>query len=166
MSSSGLGCWVVVDHRLVEDQRQAVPGAQAAPAAADGDSSWTTCQVAAGLLAVAPPPVATTSRASLPLRRCTGPAASSPRLTDLSWQLLDRGWDIRYSPEVTVTHPTTTPRRHEMAARLTARNRVWLARRNLPWPLALTYVAVWVTITAVRKSFPRSEEHTSELQSH
>lgn len=74
--------------------------------------------------------------------------------TDLSWQLLDRGWDIRYSPEVTVTHPTTTPRRHEMAARLTARNRVWLARRNLPWPLALTYVAVWVTITAVRKSFP------------
>jgi GT2 family glycosyltransferase len=74
--------------------------------------------------------------------------------TDLSWRLLDRGWDIRYSPEITVTHPATTPGRHEMASRLTARNRVWLARRNLPWPLAVAYVSNWLAITALRRSFP------------
>ena len=34
--------------------------------------------------------------------------------------------------------------------RLNARNRVWVARRNLPWPLAVIYVAVWTALTVVR----------------
>ena len=31
-----------------------------------------------------------------------------------------------------------------------ARNRLWVARRNLPWPLAVIYVAVWTVLTVVR----------------
>lgn len=74
--------------------------------------------------------------------------------TDLSWRLLDRGWSIRYEPDLSVFHPRTTPARHADAARRTARNRVWLARRRLPLPLAITYLMVWLTIGAARD--PRS----------
>jgi hypothetical protein len=31
-----------------------------------------------------------------------------------------------------------------------ARNRVWLARRNLPLPLAVGYVMTWVALTVLR----------------
>jgi hypothetical protein len=41
-----------------------------------------------------------------------------------------------------------------MFYRYNARNRVWLARRNLPWPLALTYCAVWVAMTLLRERRP------------
>jgi hypothetical protein len=33
---------------------------------------------------------------------------------------------------------------------MNARNRVWVARRNLPMPLDLLYVASWVLITLAR----------------
>lgn len=74
--------------------------------------------------------------------------------TDLAWRLLDAGWKIRYAAELVVLHPASVPGRHQMAARLTARNRVWLARRNLPAPLALIYLADWLGLTVARRSFP------------
>jgi hypothetical protein len=51
-------------------------------------------------------------------------------------------------------HPSTLATRHDVFYRYNARNRVWLARRNLPWPLALAYLAVWVAVTVLRERRP------------
>ena len=53
-----------------------------------------------------------------------------------------------------VVHPRTDPTRHPGAARRTMRNRVWLAYRNLPAPLAVVYVANWLVISAIRQPAP------------
>ena len=60
--------------------------------------------------------------------------------TDLAWRALDDGWRIRYLAEVLMYHPATAPGRHAAYLRLNARNRVWLARRRLPWPLVPVYL--------------------------
>ena len=70
--------------------------------------------------------------------------------TDLAWAALDHGWRIRYAAEVAMGHPTTTPARHATYYRLNARNRVWLARRRLPWPVAAAYLAIWTALTVAR----------------
>ena len=69
----------------------------------------------------------------------------------MSWRLLDLGYRIEYDAAVTVCHPPVHNARHETWYRLEARNRVWLARRNLPWPLAVVYLADWVMITVLRE---------------
>ncbi|MGH3319080.1 MAG: glycosyltransferase family 2 protein [Streptosporangiaceae bacterium] len=71
--------------------------------------------------------------------------------TDFAWRVLDAGYRIRYDAEAVMCHPAVTPSRHEYFYRLNARNRVWLARRNLPWPLAACYLADWVAITLARE---------------
>jgi GT2 family glycosyltransferase len=71
--------------------------------------------------------------------------------TDLSWRLMDLGYRLEYDASVTVCHPAVHNARHESWYRLEARNRVWLARRNLPWPLAVVYLADWVMITVLRE---------------
>ncbi|WP_460446917.1 glycosyltransferase family 2 protein [Angustibacter aerolatus] len=70
--------------------------------------------------------------------------------TDLAWRALDRGWRIRYDADAVAGHPKTTPARHPTYYRLNARNRVWLARRNLPVPLAVVYLGVWAVLTTAR----------------
>lgn len=70
---------------------------------------------------------------------------------DLAYRLLDHGWRLRYLPDIVVNHPATTPKRHAVYYRMNARNRVWVARRNLPLPVAVTYLAVWGAITTVRE---------------
>ncbi len=70
--------------------------------------------------------------------------------TDLAWRALDAGWDIRYDAASVMCHPATAAARHEVYYRLNARNRVWLARRNLPWPLVPVYLVVWVALTVAR----------------
>jgi GT2 family glycosyltransferase len=52
--------------------------------------------------------------------------------TDLAWRAQDAGWAIDYRPDMVLYHPTTLPSRHAVYHRMVARNRVWLARRNLP----------------------------------
>ena len=47
-------------------------------------------------------------------------------------------------------HPATAPSRHDLYYRLNARNRVWLARRNLPAVLVPAYLAVWSVLTVAR----------------
>jgi GT2 family glycosyltransferase len=69
---------------------------------------------------------------------------------ELVWQLYDAGWHVRYAPEVKVHHPATSPTRHAVYYRMNARNRVWVARRNLPRPLAALHVATWVLLTVAR----------------
>ena len=71
--------------------------------------------------------------------------------TDLAWQALNAGYRIVYDAESVMCHPAVAPTRHATFYRLNARNRVWLARRNLPWPLALAYLAVWVGMTVTRE---------------
>ncbi|MPZ71935.1 MAG: glycosyltransferase [Nitriliruptorales bacterium] len=70
--------------------------------------------------------------------------------TDLAWRALDAGYRVYYLGEVVAHHPATQPTRHEQFHYLSARNRVWLARRHLPLPLALLYPVVWFLLTLVR----------------
>ncbi|MFD2082083.1 glycosyltransferase family 2 protein [Actinopolymorpha cephalotaxi] len=70
--------------------------------------------------------------------------------TDLAWRALDAGWRIRYDADCVLCHPATSPARHSAYFRLNARNRVWLAKRNLPKPVAAAYLATWVALTLAR----------------
>jgi GT2 family glycosyltransferase len=75
--------------------------------------------------------------------------------TDLAWRALDAGWRIRYDADAVMNHPATSPARHATYYRLNARNRVWVARRNLPAPLVPVYLGLWTAIMAVRlRSLP------------
>jgi GT2 family glycosyltransferase len=71
--------------------------------------------------------------------------------TDLSWRLLDLGYRLEYDAAATMCHPPVRNARHATWYRMEARNRVWLARRNLPWLLGLIYLADWMAITVLRE---------------
>ncbi|WP_405940542.1 glycosyltransferase [Streptomyces sp. NBC_00726] len=71
--------------------------------------------------------------------------------TDLAWRALDAGWLIDYRADMVLHHPTTAPSRHAVYHRMVARNRVWLARRNLPAPLVPVYLGVWMALTLLRR---------------
>ncbi|MYZ36191.1 glycosyltransferase [Streptomyces sp. SID4917] len=70
--------------------------------------------------------------------------------TDLAWRALDASWTIRYEPELVLQHPRTSPARHAEFYRMTARNRVWLARRHLPALLVPLYLGTWILLTLAR----------------
>lgn len=69
---------------------------------------------------------------------------------DLSWRLHDAGYEVRYAPDIVVEHPKTPISRHADGWRLTGRNRVMVARRNLPWPVAAIHVTAWLALGAAR----------------
>nr|WTA00727.1 glycosyltransferase [Streptomyces sp. NBC_00857] len=71
--------------------------------------------------------------------------------TDLAWRALDAGWMIDYRADMVLNHPTMPPSRHAVYHRMVARNRVWLARRNLPAPFVPLYLGVWLLLTLVRR---------------
>jgi GT2 family glycosyltransferase len=71
--------------------------------------------------------------------------------TDLAWRALDAGWRIDYRADMVLHHPTMPPSRHASYHHNVARNRVWLARRNLPAPLIPVYLGVWFLLTLVRR---------------
>ncbi|WP_328718203.1 glycosyltransferase family 2 protein [Streptomyces sp. NBC_00247] len=71
--------------------------------------------------------------------------------TDLAWRALDAGWLIDYRADMVLDHPATAPSRHAVYHRMVARNRVWLARRNLPAPLVPVYLGTWIVLTLVRR---------------
>ncbi|MCX4514230.1 glycosyltransferase [Streptomyces sp. NBC_01619] len=71
--------------------------------------------------------------------------------TDLAWRALDAGWMIDYRSDMVLFHPTMPPSRHAVYHRMVARNRVWLARRNLPAPLVPVYLGVWIVLTLLRR---------------
>ena len=70
--------------------------------------------------------------------------------TDLALRLIDRNWQIYYNASPAVFHPVTSPGRHPDAVARTMRNRVWLAHRMLPAPVAILYVVDWLAISIVR----------------
>jgi GT2 family glycosyltransferase len=71
--------------------------------------------------------------------------------TDLAWRALDAGWGIEYRADILLHHPKTAPSRHAVYNRNVARNRVWLARRNLPALLVPLYTGTWLLLTLARR---------------
>ncbi len=69
---------------------------------------------------------------------------------ELSWRLIEAGWRIRYLADAVVTHPHMPISRHAEGWRLTGRNRVAIARRTLPWPIAFAHVTVWLGLGLLR----------------
>ena len=69
---------------------------------------------------------------------------------ELCWRLIDAGWRIRYLADVEVFHPRTEISRHDDGWWLTGRNRVWIAKRTLPWPIALVHVSLWLALGYMR----------------
>ena len=70
--------------------------------------------------------------------------------TDLAWRLIDEGWSIWFAADLRMRHPSTDPSRHPEFHARTARNRVWLAHRRLPLPVAVLYVMNWIIISCGR----------------
>ncbi len=69
---------------------------------------------------------------------------------ELAWRVWDQGLRTWYDGELVANHPAIEPTRHAYYYRLNARNRVWLAKRNLPWVLAPLYVGSWTGIQVLR----------------
>jgi len=59
---------------------------------------------------------------------------------DLAWRVMDTGRRVLYVGDVAAMHPVYATAPHAYSAYHGARNRVWLARRHLPLPLAVLYV--------------------------
>ena len=66
---------------------------------------------------------------------------------DLAWRVLDTGRRVVYAGDVAALHPVYETAPHDYSAYHGARNRVWLARRHLPLPLAVPYVLGFVLRT-------------------
>lgn len=69
---------------------------------------------------------------------------------ELAWRVWDQGFRAWYAGDLTANHPVIQQTRHTDYYRLNARNRVWLARRNLPAPLVPLYVGSWTAIQILR----------------
>ncbi|MBW9211220.1 glycosyltransferase [Mumia sp. zg.B53] len=69
---------------------------------------------------------------------------------ELAWRVWDAGYEVWYRGDLRCAHPAIDPARHDFYYRLNARNRVWLARRNLPWPFTWAYVATWTAVAVLR----------------
>jgi GT2 family glycosyltransferase len=68
---------------------------------------------------------------------------------DLAWRVMDRGYRVRYEADLVALHPqpVPSPSRHHYSRYYGARNRVWMARRHLPLPLGVLYVATFAART-------------------
>jgi GT2 family glycosyltransferase len=71
--------------------------------------------------------------------------------TDLAWRLMDRGYRLEYDATAQMCHHALPNARYDTFRRRDGRNRVLLARRNLPWVLAAWYLIDWMALTAVRE---------------
>jgi GT2 family glycosyltransferase len=78
---------------------------------------------------------------------------------DLAWRVWDHGAVAWYAGDIVVHHPANDPARNDLYYRYNARNRVYIARRNLPLPLVPLYLASWILITVARLK-PRSALRT------
>ena len=69
---------------------------------------------------------------------------------DLVWRVWNVGYVPWYAGDIEVYHPVINPLRHTEFYRMQARNRVWLARRNLPLVIEPLYVGSWTLLTLAR----------------
>jgi len=73
---------------------------------------------------------------------------------ELCWRVWDAGFVPWYAGDIDIHHPVIDPRRHEEFWHMNARNRVLLARRNLPAALRPVYTGSWALITTARVRDP------------
>ena len=64
---------------------------------------------------------------------------------------MDRGYRLEYDATARMYHHTLPNARYDTFRHRDGRNRVLLARRNLPWPLAAIYLADWMALTIARE---------------
>jgi GT2 family glycosyltransferase len=69
---------------------------------------------------------------------------------ELAWRVWGVGRRAWYAGHLVAHHPAIDPARHDDYHRLNARNRVWLARRNLPVLLRPVYVGSWMVVQTIR----------------
>ncbi|WP_430868458.1 glycosyltransferase family 2 protein [Demequina aurantiaca] len=69
---------------------------------------------------------------------------------ELAWRVWDAGYTVEYRADLVAHHPLVDPARHDDQLWLNARNRVWLAKRNLPCPVAVAYVVNWTAVSVLR----------------
>ena len=69
---------------------------------------------------------------------------------ELAWRVWDTGHRTVYRGDLRAGHPVIDQRRHADYFTKNARNRVWLARRNLHWPLSWAYVGSWTLVHLAR----------------
>jgi len=69
---------------------------------------------------------------------------------ELVCRVLDEGKIPWYAADISVKHPVINPARHDYYFFLNARNRVWLAKRNLRFPFSFLYPLTWVAISLLR----------------
>ncbi len=69
---------------------------------------------------------------------------------ELAWRVWDEGFRVEYHGDLEVAHPVVESTRHEDFYYFNARNRVWLARRCLVWPLSWIYVGSWTAVQVLR----------------
>jgi GT2 family glycosyltransferase len=79
---------------------------------------------------------------------------------ELAWRILDLGERLWYAGDVVALHPVPPEGRLRRSRYISSRNRVWLARRNLPAPLAATHMALWFLRMAASL---RSRDDATEL---
>jgi GT2 family glycosyltransferase len=77
---------------------------------------------------------------------------------ELSWRMLDAGYRIWYAGDVVALHPAPLARKRGQYRYLSSRNRVWVARRNLPLPMAAAHVGAWFLRTALSLRSPRDAQ--------
>lgn len=70
---------------------------------------------------------------------------------ELAWRVWDQGFRAEYHGDLRAAHPVVKPTRHAEYYFLNARNRVWLARRCLHWPLSWAYVGTWTLVQLLRE---------------
>ncbi|HKC28487.1 MAG TPA: glycosyltransferase [Jatrophihabitans sp.] len=78
---------------------------------------------------------------------------------DIAFRLWSSGYRVLYAGDVAAVHPPINPRRHAEYHHNNARNRVWIARRNLPWPVSWIYVTSW-TVVQLARAFGAGEVAT------
>ncbi|WP_061962850.1 glycosyltransferase family 2 protein [Demequina aurantiaca] len=69
---------------------------------------------------------------------------------ELAWRVWDANYTVEYRADLIAHHPLIDPARHDDQLWLNARNRVWLAKRNLPCPVAVAYIFNWSAVSLAR----------------
>ena len=77
---------------------------------------------------------------------------------ELCWRVWEEGFVPWYAGDIVIHHPVIDPRRHAEFWHLNARNRVLLARRNLPAVLRPAYAGSWALLTTLRVRDPQARK--------
>ena len=69
---------------------------------------------------------------------------------DFAWRAIAAGYRVHYAGDIVANHPAIATPPHDFYRYITSRNRVWVVRRHLPWPVAAIHLTVWFVLTALR----------------